>query len=36
MTRLLDANVMCEATKPSPDLRVIEWLMRTEREQLNR
>ena len=36
MARLLDANVMCEATKPSPELRVIEWLIRAEREQLNR
>ena len=32
MTCLVDANVLCEATKPSPDLRVIEWLTRTERD----
>ena len=30
MTCLVDANVLCEATKPSPDLRVIEWLRRNE------
>ena len=32
MTCLVDANVLCEATKPSPDLRVIEWLRRNERD----
>ena len=32
MTCLVDANVLCEATRPSPDLRVIEWLKRNERE----
>ena len=30
MTCLVDANVLCEATKPSPDPRVIEWLRRNE------
>ena len=28
VTCLVDANVLCEAAKPSPDLRVIEWLTR--------
>ena len=32
MTCLVDANVLCEATKPSPDPRVIEWLTRNERD----
>ena len=32
MTCLVDANVLCEATKPSPDLRVIEWLRRNEHD----
>ena len=32
MTCLVDANVLCEASKPSPDPRVIEWLKRHERE----
>ena len=32
MTYLVDANVLCEATRPSPNLRVIEWLTRNERE----
>ncbi len=32
MACLVDANVLCEATKPSPDLRVIEWLTRNERD----
>ena len=32
MTCLVDANVLCEATRPSPDLRIIEWLKRNERE----
>ena len=29
---LVDANVLCEATQPRPDPRVIEWLTRTERD----
>ncbi len=32
MTILVDANVLSEATKPQPDLRVLEWLARYERE----
>ena len=32
MTCLVDANVLCEAAKPRPDLRVIEWLTRNERD----
>ena len=32
MTCLVDANVLCEATKPGPDPRVIEWLTRHERD----
>ena len=32
MTCLVDANVLCEATRPDPDARVIEWLKRNERE----
>ena len=32
VTCLVDANVLCEAAKPSPDLRVIEWLTRNERD----
>ncbi|MCX6909146.1 MAG: type II toxin-antitoxin system VapC family toxin [Verrucomicrobia bacterium] len=32
MTYLTDANVLCEATKPVPDARVLEWLRRNERE----
>ena len=32
MTCLVDANVLCEAAKPSPDPRVIEWLTRNERD----
>jgi toxin FitB len=28
---LVDANVLSEATKPNPDLRVVEWLRRNER-----
>lgn len=31
MRCLVDANVLSEATKPSPDLRVVEWLRRNER-----
>jgi predicted nucleic acid-binding protein len=29
--QLVDANVLSEATKPEPDLRVVEWLRRNER-----
>ena len=32
MTYLVDANVLSEATKPSPDAKVIQWLRRNERE----
>ena len=32
MTCLVDANVLCEATRPSPDPRVVEWLIRNERD----
>ena len=32
MMYLVDANVLCEATHPRPDPRVIEWLARTERD----
>jgi predicted nucleic acid-binding protein len=32
VTFLVDANVLSEATKPQPDLRVLEWLVRYERE----
>ncbi len=32
MTFLVDANVLSEATRPSPDPRAIEWLRRNERE----
>lgn len=32
MTFLVDANVLSEATKPQPDLKVLEWLVRYERE----
>lgn len=31
MRYLVDANVLSEATKPSPDPRVVEWLRRNER-----
>lgn len=31
MRQLVDANVLSEATKPTPDSRVIEWLRRNER-----
>jgi predicted nucleic acid-binding protein len=31
LSYLVDANVLSEATKPEPDLRVIEWLRRNER-----
>ena len=30
MRCLVDANVLCEATKPNPDPSVIEWLRRNE------
>lgn len=30
MTCLVDANVLSEATKPEPDVRVVEWLQRNE------
>ena len=32
MTYLVDANVLSEATKPTPDLRVVAWLRQNERE----
>lgn len=32
MTWLVDANVLSEPTKPEPNLRVVEWLRRHERE----
>ena len=32
MTCLVDANVLCETSRPSPDPRVIEWLARHERD----
>ena len=32
MTYLVDANVLSEATKPSPEPRVVDWLRRHERE----
>lgn len=32
MRYLVDANVLSEATKPDPDLRVVEWLAHNERE----
>ncbi|HET6570322.1 MAG TPA: PIN domain-containing protein [Solirubrobacterales bacterium] len=31
MKYLVDANVLSEATKPSPDPKVVEWLRRNER-----
>ena len=31
MRYLVDANVLSEATKPSPDFQVVEWLRRNER-----
>lgn len=31
MKHLVDANVLSEATKPAPDVRVVEWLRRNER-----
>jgi predicted nucleic acid-binding protein len=32
VTYLVDANVLSEPTKPAPQLRVVEWLRRNERE----
>jgi len=32
MTYLVDANVLCEPTKPRPDEHVVEWLRLHERE----
>lgn len=32
MMCLVDANVLCEATQPGPDPRVVEWLARNERD----
>lgn len=32
MTYLVDANVLSEPTKPQPEVRVLEWLRRQERE----
>jgi predicted nucleic acid-binding protein len=32
MTYLVDANVLSEATRPDPDPRVLQWLVRHERE----
>lgn len=32
MTYLVDANVLSEPTKPTPQLRVVDWLRRHERE----
>jgi predicted nucleic acid-binding protein len=32
MTFLVDANVLCEATKPAPDPKVLEWLRANEAE----
>lgn len=32
MTYLVDANILSEATKPSPNPRVVEWLRQNERE----
>ena len=32
MTYLVDANVLCEATKGNPDPDVLDWLRRNERE----
>jgi toxin FitB len=29
---LVDANVLSEATRPAPDVRVVDWLARVERE----
>jgi predicted nucleic acid-binding protein len=32
VTYLTDANILCEATKPTPNAKVLEWLRRNERE----
>lgn len=32
MTYLVDANVLSEATRPTPDARVVGWLRRNERD----
>jgi len=32
LTYLVDANVLCEPTRPDPSPRVVEWLRRNERE----
>ena len=32
MTYLVDANVLSEATKPSPELKILEWLRANEAE----
>jgi len=32
MTYLVDANVLSEPTRPAPDPKVVEWLVRHERE----
>lgn len=32
MTVLVDANVLCEPTKPDPNSEVVEWLIRNEQE----
>ncbi|MEI8242878.1 MAG: PIN domain-containing protein [bacterium] len=32
MIYLVDANVLCEPTKPQPEMRVVEWLRRHETE----
>lgn len=32
MTYLVDANVLCEPTKPEPDAKVVSWLRENERD----
>jgi toxin FitB len=32
LTYLVDANVLCEPTRPRPETKVLEWLRRHERE----
>lgn len=32
MSYLVDANVLCEPTRPRPDAKVVEWLRRHERD----
>ncbi len=32
MTYLVDANVLCEPTKPMPNEKVVEWLRANERD----